>query len=63
MTQIWLTNKRKKLKKNYTEMARYLGLPLTTYMYYEKGYRKPSVSQAKILAEKLGVNWTIFFED
>lgn len=62
MKRLWLTKIRKSLDKNYVEMASYLDLPLTTYTSYEKGIRNPTVSQARKLAEKLNVEWTIFFK-
>ena len=53
---------RKKMKFNFAEMAKHLEIPLTTYRSYELGDRNPTVVQAKGLAEKLNVEWTIFFE-
>lgn len=58
----WLYKIRKKMKFNFAEMAKYLEIPLTTYRSYELGDRNPTVVQAKGLAEKLNIEWTIFFE-
>lgn len=58
----WLYKMRKKMKFNFAEMAKHLEIPLTTYRSYELGDRNPTVVQAKGLAEKLNIEWTIFFE-
>lgn len=58
----WLYRIRQKLKFNFVEMAKYLEIPLTTYRSYELGDRNPTVAQAKDLASKLNIEWTIFFE-
>lgn len=59
----WLKAKRE--KKNFTleQMAEWVEVPLTTYRSYETGERNPTVKQAKRLAKKLRVKWTIFFEN
>ena len=57
----WLYNIRKKLNFNFVDMDKYLEIPLTTYRSYELGDRNPTVAQAKDLAEKLNIEWTIFF--
>lgn len=58
----WLKKIRNKNQYTFSEMANYLNIPLTTYRSYELGERNPTVEQAKQLAQKLNVDWTIFFE-
>ncbi len=57
----------KKLRedKGYTQesIADKIGIAKTTYSSYEQGYRRPSISTAKKLAEVLDVPWTIFFDN
>ena len=57
----WLVDIRK--GKSTYRMAEELGIPQSTYWALEKGIINPSVKSAKELAKKLGVNWTLFFEE
>lgn len=61
--RIWLKTLRR--KKGYTqeEIAEKLGMPKTTYSSYEQGHRTPSVETCKVIADELGVSWTIFFDE
>ena len=38
-------------------------MPKTTYSSYEQGHRTPSVETCKVIADELGVSWTIFFDE
>lgn len=57
----WLTDLRKKKNMSQVEFANVLGIAPTTLSGYELGRRDPSVAQAKLMASKLDIDWTIFF--
>ncbi|MCY8918091.1 helix-turn-helix transcriptional regulator [Bacillus atrophaeus] len=59
----WL--KRNRLKKGFTqqEVADAAQIGRAYYTMIENGNRKPSVLVSKKIGEKLGFDWTIFFED
>lgn len=61
--RLWLKKLRESNDLTQAQMAAMLGIPITTYSSYEQGHRTPKVDDAKVLADKLGVNWTIFFEE
>ena len=49
--------------KSQYKIASEIGIPQTTYASIEIGARKPSVTMAKKIAEKMGFDWTKFFEE
>lgn len=59
----WLKNIRE--SKGYTQesLAEEIGVAKTTYASYEQGHRQPSIINAKKIATKLDMPWTIFFDD
>ena len=59
----WLKDLRKKKNMSQVELADMLGIAPTTLSGYELGRRNPSVAQAKLMASKLNIDWTIFFEN
>ena len=59
----WLKEAREKKGFTQESLAEALDIPKTTYSSYEQGHRRPSVRRAKDIAEVLGFEWTIFFED
>jgi len=44
------------------EYAKKIGISLSALAKMEQGIRRPSVKTAKMIANKLGISWTIFFE-
>ncbi|BAK94159.1 helix-turn-helix domain-containing protein [Tetragenococcus halophilus] len=62
-SRIWLKTLRKKSGYTQEELAEKLGMPKTTYSSYEQGHRTPSVETCKVIADELGVSWTIFFDE
>lgn len=56
-----LLEKRKERNLTQEEMACELGMSRQYYNALENGIRKPSIELAKKIAEKLGIEWTIFF--
>lgn len=58
----WLVEYRKKHKYSQDQLANILDIPKSTYTSYENGRRTPSVDTSKVLAYKLGIEWTIFFD-
>lgn len=59
----WLKEIREKNGYTQESLAATLEIPKTTYSSYEQGHRRPSVKRAKEIAEILGFDWTIFFEE
>lgn len=57
----WLKDMRNEKGMSQVELADMLGIAPTTLSGYELGTRNPSVAQAKLMASKLDINWTIFF--
>lgn len=49
-------------ERSQAEMAKMLGISQQMYGAIESGKRNPRVKRAKELAEKLGVDWTKFYE-
>ncbi|HIX69289.1 MAG TPA: helix-turn-helix transcriptional regulator [Candidatus Enterococcus stercoravium] len=45
------------------EAAEKLGISYSLVAKLEQGNRVPSVTTAKMIANKMGVHWTIFFND
>lgn len=45
------------------EAADKLGISYSLVAKLEQGNRLPSVTTAKMIADKMGVHWTIFFDD
>lgn len=63
MMRKWL--KKNRLEKGFTqeEVAEAAQIGRAYYTMIENGTRKPSVIVSKKIGEKLGFDWTIFFED
>ena len=61
MVRQWLVDIRQ--GKSTYRMAEELGIPQSTYWSIEQGIRNPSVKSAMAMAKKLGVNWTLFFDE
>lgn len=60
--RIWLKELRNGKHLSRVELAKELGIAPTTLSGYELGTRDPSVDQAKAMAEKLNIDWTIFLK-
>ena len=60
--RMWLKKLRDSNHLTQAQMAKRLSVAKTTYASYEQVYRTPRVEDAKRMAEKLDVDWTIFFE-
>lgn len=58
-----LTERRKELDLTQAEVAKRSGIARQTYSMIETGERNPSVPVGKKIAEVLGFDWTLFFED
>lgn len=56
--------KMKRIEKGFTqeELARKVGVVRTNISNIERGYTKPSVDTAKLIADVLGFHWCEFFE-
>ncbi|OHX39201.1 helix-turn-helix transcriptional regulator [Cytobacillus oceanisediminis] len=59
----WLADIRDSLSLTQEEVANKANMARTTYASIEKGDRNPSVNNAKKIADALGFEWTLFFED
>lgn len=59
----WLQEKRIKKEMNHEQVAQEAGIQRAYYTMIENGNRDPSVEVAKRIAQALGFNWIIFFED
>ena len=44
------------------KVAEEIGIPQSTYASIETGSRRPLVDMAKRIAEKMGFDWTRFYE-
>lgn len=58
----WLVDKRSNKGLTQEELADAIGMKRTTYASIEQGYRRASVTNAKIIADYFGFEWPIFFE-
>lgn len=60
--RVWLKNAR--IKKNYSQkrVADEAGIAQPYYHQIEHGEKNPSVPIAKRIADVLGFEWTLFFE-
>lgn len=56
-----LRDLRKRKNMSQADLAKKLGITVTTISRYERGQRKIPVEKAKRLGEILEVNWIIFF--
>lgn len=63
MHRIWLLKIRKQLKLTHFEVALKSGIKRQYYGMIENGKSNPSVEVAKKIAEQLGFDWTLFFEN
>lgn len=61
MSLIWLQELRG--TETQDSIASKAGISRSAYANIENGNRKPSVIVAKRIANALGFNWTLFFED
>lgn len=62
--QMFLISKREHLGFSQQDVVEKTGSIITRQYYgmIEKGERRPSVDVAKKIAEVLGIDWTLFFE-
>ncbi|MHC1772982.1 MAG: helix-turn-helix transcriptional regulator [Flexilinea sp.] len=58
-----LKEQRNQKKLTQSELAQKIGTTRPTITRYETGVRRPSVTVAKKIADVLGFDWTLFFED
>mgnify|MGYP000868986394 CR=1 FL=1 len=58
-----LKEQRNQKKLTQSELAKKIGTTRPTITRYETGARRPSVNVAKKIADVLGFDWTLFFED
>ncbi|EAD1138756.1 XRE family transcriptional regulator [Listeria monocytogenes] len=61
--RIWLQEIRNKKNISQRDIANKVGISRVTYTSYELGSRNPSVDVAKRIADELGFNWTLFFDN
>lgn len=59
----WLVEIRVEKGLTQEEVANLSQITRAYYTQIENGYRAPSVSVAKRIAQALGFQWTIFFKD
>lgn len=59
----WLKEIRTQRNMTQNEVAHKAGIERAYYTMIEQGNRSPSVKVAKDIAEALGFDWTIFFEN
>lgn len=59
----WLIDIRKEKGFTQQEVANNLTISRSTYALIESGLRNPSPDSAKQIANILGFNWVIFFDD
>ncbi|HDU1114150.1 TPA: helix-turn-helix transcriptional regulator [Listeria monocytogenes] len=59
----WLKTYRLEKSMTQQEVAKQCGIPKNTYASIEQGKRRPSPERAKLIASKLGFDWTIFFNE
>ncbi|WMW46649.1 helix-turn-helix transcriptional regulator [Bacillus paralicheniformis] len=59
----WLKDIRTQMNLTQQQVAKRAGIARTTYASIEKGDRNASVPNAKNIANVLGFDWTLFFED
>lgn len=54
-----------RLNRNLTQLqlSELCGCDRTTIVKIERGENKPSIKLAKTIADVLGFDWTLFFED
>jgi transcriptional regulator with XRE-family HTH domain len=63
MQRSWLKEIRENKDLPQKLVARSIGITQTHYSTIESGKRRPSVETAKKIADVLGFDWTMFFED
>lgn len=59
----WLQHFRTSKGLTQLEVANKCGISRSYYADIEGGYRNPKVSTAKDIANELGFDWTVFFEE
>ena len=59
----WLLDKRTKANLTQDEVATQADIKRPYYTQIESGVRSPSVKVAKEIAEIIGFDWTLFFEN
>ncbi|MCM3168994.1 helix-turn-helix domain-containing protein [Peribacillus frigoritolerans] len=59
----WLLDKRNKVNLTQDEVATQANIKRPYYTQIESGVRSPSVKVAKEIAEIIGFDWTLFFEN
>lgn len=57
----WLIKMRVANNKSQNELAESCNITNSYYCMIESGKRNPSIKVAKLIAEKLNFDWTIFF--
>lgn len=61
--RIWLKNIRESIDKTHEQVAKDAKISRSSYTAIENSLRNPSVGVAKRIADVLGFNWTLFFEE
>lgn len=59
----WLIAKRKKLALSQYQIAKIVNISQPSYCNIENGSRNPSVITAMKIADALGFDWTLFYEE
>jgi len=59
----WLVKLREKKGATQITLAEIVGITQQQYSFIEKGQRSPSPKTAQKIAETLGFDWKLFFED
>ena len=59
----WLKDKRVSNKMTQEEVALNVGVSRQGYSLIEAGTRRPSPEKANKIAEVLGFDWTLFYEE
>ncbi|WP_220040924.1 helix-turn-helix domain-containing protein [Niallia circulans] len=59
----WLLQKRTNAKLTQEEVAAFANIKRPYYTQIESGVRRPSVKVAKLIADIIGFEWVLFFEN
>jgi putative transcriptional regulator len=59
----WLIERRKEREMTQMNLADQAGISRAYYSQIEQNYRSPSIRVAKKLADILGLEWTVFYDE
>lgn len=61
--RIWLKALRERKNLSQNQLAIKTNIDVSSISKYELGIRRPSPEKAKIIADVLGFDWTMFYAD